>query len=92
MDTFPPLTSVMSQELALKQGASQLQAASANLWTFSISITFPFMIHFPLLNPACYVIIVLSVLFHYLVSNFSLVLVLNRIIIVIIIIVIIIMY
>jgi hypothetical protein len=41
----------MSQELALQQGASLLQTTSANLWTFSIYITSPLRIHFPLLNP-----------------------------------------
>jgi hypothetical protein len=35
---FPPLTSVMSQDFALQQGVSQLQTASADLWTFSINI------------------------------------------------------
>jgi hypothetical protein len=51
LETFPPVTSVMSQDLALQQGASRLQTASANLWTFSINITSPLRIHFPLLNP-----------------------------------------
>jgi hypothetical protein len=51
LDTFPLLMSVMCQELALQQGASQLQTTSASLWTFSINITSPFRIHFPLLNP-----------------------------------------
>jgi hypothetical protein len=31
---FSTLTSVMSQDLGLQQGASQLQTTSANLWTF----------------------------------------------------------
>jgi hypothetical protein len=39
--TFPPLTSVMSQDLALQQGVSQLQTAYADLWTFSINILSP---------------------------------------------------
>jgi hypothetical protein len=47
---FPPLTSAMSQDLALQQGASRLQT-SADLWTFSINITSLLMIQFPLLNP-----------------------------------------
>jgi hypothetical protein len=34
---FPPLMSVMPQDLGLQQGASQLQTASENLWTFSIN-------------------------------------------------------
>jgi hypothetical protein len=34
LETFSPLTSVTSQGLALQQGASQLQATSANLWAF----------------------------------------------------------
>jgi hypothetical protein len=46
LETFPPLTFVMSQ-----QGASRLQTTYANLWTFSINITSPLSIHFPLLNP-----------------------------------------
>jgi hypothetical protein len=37
--------SVMSQE-----GASRLQTSS-NPWTFSINVTSPFRIHFPLPNP-----------------------------------------
>jgi hypothetical protein len=41
----------MSQDLALQQGASQLQTVSADLWTFSTNITSPLMIHFSLLNP-----------------------------------------
>jgi hypothetical protein len=41
----------MSQDLALEQGASQLQTTSENLWAFSINITSPLRIHFPLLNP-----------------------------------------
>jgi hypothetical protein len=39
--TFPPLKSVMCQDLALQQGAQQLQTASADLWTFSVNITSP---------------------------------------------------
>jgi hypothetical protein len=50
LETSPPLKSVMSQDLALLQGASQLQTASANLWTFSINITSPLRIHIPLIN------------------------------------------
>jgi hypothetical protein len=50
IETFPPSTSVMSQVLALQQGASQLQT-SKNLRTFSVNITSPLRIHFPLLNP-----------------------------------------
>jgi hypothetical protein len=49
LETFPLLTSVMSQDWALQQGASQLQT-STNLWTFPINITSPLRIHFPLLN------------------------------------------
>jgi hypothetical protein len=45
----PPLSSVMPQ--ALQHGASWLQTTSANLWTFSINMTSPFRIHFPLLSP-----------------------------------------
>jgi hypothetical protein len=41
----------MPQDLALQQGASWLQTTSANLWTFSINITSPFRIHFPVLIP-----------------------------------------
>jgi hypothetical protein len=55
LETFPLLTSVMSpvmsQDLALEQGASRLQT-SANLWTFSLNITSPLRIHFPLFNPS----------------------------------------
>jgi hypothetical protein len=75
LETFVPLTSIMSQDLALQRGASRLQTASANLWTFSLNITSPLSMHFPLLNPTelpQYRV----VLFYWLVSNFSLVLVL----------------
>jgi hypothetical protein len=41
----------LSGDLALQQGASRLQTASANLWTFSINITSPLRLHFPLLIP-----------------------------------------
>jgi hypothetical protein len=51
LETFPTLASVMCQDLALQQGASQLQTSSADLWTFSIDITPPLRIHFPVLNP-----------------------------------------
>jgi hypothetical protein len=42
--------SVMSQDLALQQGASQLETTSADLWTFSINITLLLTIHVPLPN------------------------------------------
>jgi hypothetical protein len=48
LGTVPPLTSVMSQDLFLQQGASRLQT---NLWTFSVNIPSPLRIQFPLLNP-----------------------------------------
>jgi hypothetical protein len=48
---FPSLTSEMSQDLSLEQGAWRLQTSSTNLWTFSINITSPLRIHFPLFNP-----------------------------------------
>jgi hypothetical protein len=48
---FSTLTSVISQELALQQGASRLQTISESLWTFSINISSPLRIQFPLLNP-----------------------------------------
>jgi hypothetical protein len=51
LETFPPLTSVMSRDLARQQSASRLQTTTANLWTFSVNITSPLKIHFPLLNP-----------------------------------------
>jgi hypothetical protein len=35
-EIIPPLTLVMSQDLALQQGASRLQT-SAHLWTFSVT-------------------------------------------------------
>jgi hypothetical protein len=38
---FPSLTSLTSQDLDLQQGASQLQTASAHLWTFSMNIPSP---------------------------------------------------
>jgi hypothetical protein len=50
LGTFLALTSVMSQDLALQQGASRLQT-TANVWTFSINITSPLRMHFSLLNP-----------------------------------------
>jgi hypothetical protein len=48
--TSTALTSVMYQDLALRQGASRLQT-SADPWTCSINITSPLRIHFRLLNP-----------------------------------------
>jgi hypothetical protein len=51
LETTPPLTSVMSQDLALQQGASRLQTTSENLWRASIDIPSPLRIHFPLRNP-----------------------------------------
>jgi hypothetical protein len=51
LDTFQHLKSVMSQDLALQQGASQLQTASADLWTFLVNIPFQLMIYLPLFNP-----------------------------------------
>jgi hypothetical protein len=48
---FFTLTSEMPQDLALQQGASQLQTTSADLWTFSVNIASPLRIHFHLLNP-----------------------------------------
>jgi hypothetical protein len=50
LEIFPPLTSVMSQDLALQQGASRLHT-SADPWTFSTNISSLLRIHFPLLNP-----------------------------------------
>jgi hypothetical protein len=55
--TFEP---AMSQDLALQQGASQLQTASADLWRFSINITSPLRILFPLLNPTEFMVPVTS--------------------------------
>jgi hypothetical protein len=52
LETFPPLRSVMCQDLALQQGASRLQTTSENLWAFSVNITSPLRINFPLLIPA----------------------------------------
>jgi hypothetical protein len=51
LGSFLPATSVMPQDLALQQGASQLQTASADLRTFSVNIPSPLRIHFTLLNP-----------------------------------------
>jgi hypothetical protein len=50
-ETFQPLKSVMFQDLALQQGTSQLQTASADLWTFLVNTPFQLMIYPPLLNP-----------------------------------------
>jgi hypothetical protein len=50
LETFPPLTSVMSQDVALQHGASRLQTTTANLWTFSINVTSPLRTHFFLFN------------------------------------------
>jgi hypothetical protein len=50
-EAFPPLRSIMSQDLSLQQGASRMQT-TANLWVFSINITPPLKMHLPLLNPA----------------------------------------
>jgi hypothetical protein len=41
----------MSHDLVLRQDASELQITSANLWTFSINITYPLRMSFPLLDP-----------------------------------------
>jgi hypothetical protein len=41
----------MSQDLALPEGAPQLQTTTANLGIFSINITLPLRIQFPLLTP-----------------------------------------
>jgi hypothetical protein len=49
-ETFQPLESVIFQGLALQQGASQLQTASADRWTFLANIPFQLMIYLPLLN------------------------------------------
>jgi hypothetical protein len=51
LETFQPLTSIMSRDLARQQGASRLQTTSANLWAFSIHITYPLRIQIPLRNP-----------------------------------------
>jgi hypothetical protein len=51
LENFPSLTSVMSQELALQQDASQLKT-SANHWKFSIYISYLLRVHFPWLNSA----------------------------------------
>jgi hypothetical protein len=51
LETFLPLTSVMSQDLALQESASQVQATSADLWMFSVNSTSPLMSHFRLLTP-----------------------------------------
>jgi hypothetical protein len=75
LETFPPATSVMPQDLALQQGGSWLQATSANLWTFSTNITSPWGYSFLCLILLSYVTIVLFVLFYCLGLNFSRVLV-----------------
>jgi hypothetical protein len=41
----------VSKDLALQQGASRLQSTSTNLCTFSVNMTSPLRIHFPLPNP-----------------------------------------
>jgi hypothetical protein len=41
----------MFQDLALQQGASQLQTASADLWTFLVHTPFQLMINLPLFIP-----------------------------------------
>jgi hypothetical protein len=74
LETSPPLTSVMSQELAVQQGASRLQT-SANLWTFSINMTFHLRTHFRLLNPTELRQYRVTWIIYCLVLNFSLVLV-----------------
>jgi hypothetical protein len=53
----PPLISLMSQDLGLQQGASQLQTAFAYIWT---NISSPLRIHFPLLNPTEFLVPVMS--------------------------------
>jgi hypothetical protein len=50
-ETFQPLKSVVFQDLALQQGASQLQTASADRWTFLVNTPFQSMIYLPLFNP-----------------------------------------
>jgi hypothetical protein len=47
LETLPPLTSVMSQDLPLRKGAPRLQT---DLWTFSINITSPLRVYLALLN------------------------------------------
>jgi hypothetical protein len=76
LETFPLLTSVMSQALLLQQSASRLKITPANLWSFSINITSLLRIHSLCLNLLSYSIIVLPVLFYYLVLNYGVVLVL----------------
>jgi hypothetical protein len=73
LDTFPPLTTAMSQDSTPQQGASQLQTTSSNLWTFRINKHLPWGYIFLCLILS-YVIIVLSVLFYYLVLYFNVVL------------------
>jgi hypothetical protein len=69
-ESFRPLTSVISQGLALQQGASWLQTTSANLWTFSVNIS-PLMIHFLCIVLLRYIINLSHVLFYCLILNFS---------------------
>jgi hypothetical protein len=50
-ETLQRLKSIMFQDLALQQGASQLQTASADLWTILVNTSFQLMIYLPLFNP-----------------------------------------
>jgi hypothetical protein len=74
-ETCPTLTSVMSKKLALQQVALQLQAASADLWTFVIN-TLPLLkILFALLDGTEFMVpvkslSVLPILLYCLVFNF----------------------
>jgi hypothetical protein len=64
LDTCPPLTSVVAQDLDLQEGASRLQTTSANLWTFLTNITSPLRTHFALFNPTglCHYHVILIIL------------------------------
>jgi hypothetical protein len=48
---FPTFNFSNVLRLALQQEVSRLETEPANLWTFTINITSPLRINFPLLNP-----------------------------------------
>jgi hypothetical protein len=75
LEIFPPLPSVMFQDLALQRGASQLQTTSANLQTFSIRIISPLTGKFYFDNPADLRHFRAIYIFYCLGLNFSLILV-----------------
>jgi hypothetical protein len=68
LEALPPLTSVMSQVLALEQGVPPLETTSTILRAFVTNVTSPFLC----VSLLRYIISVWPVFFHCLTLNFSL--------------------